>query len=555
MRSINTLLSRVGFCLFIAGFSGRALADNYGYVKASGTAFTLDGSPYFFAGANFWQGMNLGMADTNGGDRARLCRELDRLRSAGVVNLRVMASSEGPDTEPYRMSPSLQPAPGIFNEQVFEGLDYLLSEMDARGMRAVMVLNNYWHWSGGMAQYVSWAEGSSIPYPPSYPDFTGDWWTFMTYAARFYSNVGCQAAFRGFIRSVVERTNTFTGVPYKNDPTIFAWELANEPRLYPSEWIDDTAAYIKSMDTHHMVTSGSEGEAGGDFIDTHNGQYIDYATCHIWPQNWGWYNPLDPTTYSGALENALDYLAAHDEMATTALHKPLVLEEFGLARDNASYDPDSTTVFRDSFFSDLYAAVAASAASGGALGGDNLWAWAGEGRPDAPSPQWIGDPLHEIPGWYSVYDGDASTLIVMSAHASDMAILSDDRDRDQFRDNWELTYFASITNTTGAPQEDWDHDGFPDRSEYIAGTSPVDPLDYLTIRSVDRTKIPNGIVLSWNGVMGRLYTVTTATNLRNQFTEASDFVDVQGVDGTMTYTNASSSHETRFFRIMVRMPE
>jgi len=140
---MKTLSSRILLWLFIAGVSGPTFAENYGYVKVSGTRFTLDGNPYYFIGANLWQGMNLGMADTNGGDRARPSRELDRLMNAGVVNLRVMAASEGPDTEPYRMVPSLQPAAGVFNEQVFEGLDYLLCEMQKRGMRAVMQLNNY----------------------------------------------------------------------------------------------------------------------------------------------------------------------------------------------------------------------------------------------------------------------------------------------------------------------------------------------------------------------------------------------------------------------------
>jgi len=154
-----------------------AAADNAGFVKTAGTRFMLNGAPHFYAGANFWQGMNLGASAAADGDRERLGRELDRLKALGLVNLRVMALSEGPDSAPYRMSPSLQPAPSVFNEAVFEGLDHLLHEMNRRNMRAVMTLNNYWHWSGGMAQYVAWAEGASIPYPPSHSDFTGDYAT------------------------------------------------------------------------------------------------------------------------------------------------------------------------------------------------------------------------------------------------------------------------------------------------------------------------------------------------------------------------------------------
>ena len=113
----------------------------------------LAGQPYYFIGANFWQGMNLGV-DGHSGNRSLLTSELDNLQKLGVTNLRIMASSEGPNTEPYRMVPALMDAPGVYDQAVLDGLDYLIAQMGQRGMKAVMVLNNYWQWSGGMGQYV-----------------------------------------------------------------------------------------------------------------------------------------------------------------------------------------------------------------------------------------------------------------------------------------------------------------------------------------------------------------------------------------------------------------
>lgn len=557
LRTRSSVLPIVLACL-AAGLPWRmpiAVAENAGFVKTVGARFMLDGAPHFFAGANFWQGMNLGMDGAAGGDRERLGRELDRMQALGLVNLRVMALSEGPDSEPYRMRPSLQPAPGLFNEAVFAGLDYLLHEMNRRNMRAVMTLNNYWHWSGGMAQYVAWADGSPIPYPPSHPDFTGDWGTFMTYSARFYSMPQCQTAFRTAIAAVVGRTNTISGRLYRNDPTIFAWELANEPRNYPQAWIDETAAYIKSLDPNHMVTSGSEGSVGGDFLPTHDGPHIDYATCHIWPQNWGWYQPDMPGTYAAGLQNALDYLQTHADLAATALGKPLVLEEFGLARDGGSLDPAAATTFRDDFFAQHYAAVEENAEAGGALAGDNLWAWAGEGRPGVPSPQWIGDPPHETPGWYSVYDADAATLLVLAAHADQLACLSDDRDRDGLPDSWEWWRFGSLTRTSGEAREDGDGDGASDRNEYLAGTDANDAKDYLAIRGLQRVAAPPAMHLSWNTVTGRLYTVTIAASPCEPFGAAPDFIDRAATGTSMTYTNGEAGLPgTRFYRIQVRPP-
>jgi len=385
------------------------------FVTVSAGRFMLEGRPYYFVGTNFWQGMNLGVEGPKG-DRALLAAELDRLQRIGVTNLRVMASSEGPNTEPYRMAPALMISPGKYDGSVLDGLDFLIAELGKRGMKAVMVLNNYWQWSGGMAQYVSWSDGTTIPYP-------GDWSEFMNYSAKFYDCAECQTWYRDHIEMIIGHTNPYTGLKYRDDPTIFAWELANEPRRYPYSWIDETAGYIKSLDPNHMVTTGSEGTPPGEGLDfqrTHDGPNIDYATIHIWPQNWGWYDPANPATYDRAEQNALEYLRRHVfEMAV--LQKPLVLEEFGLARDwepvQDIYDPQSSTMYRDRFYKALFSEVHDLSLKGGPVAGDNFWAWGGASR---PGDDWHGDPPHETPGWYSVYDIDSSTIAIIAAHASEM---------------------------------------------------------------------------------------------------------------------------------------
>ena len=153
-----------------------APARSADFVKVRGTRFELQGRPYYFLGTNLWAGMNLGSRGP-GGDRGRLRRELDRLHALGVDNLRVIAASEGPDSAPWRIVPALQKTPGVYDQDLLDGLDYLLFEMGKRGMKAVVVLNDFWHWSGGMAQYVAWSQKTSIPYPP--PAAGGDWDTFV----------------------------------------------------------------------------------------------------------------------------------------------------------------------------------------------------------------------------------------------------------------------------------------------------------------------------------------------------------------------------------------
>lgn len=107
--------------------------------------------------------------------------------------------------------------------------------------------------------------------------------------------------------------------------------------------------------------------------------------------------------------------------ALTTLGKSLVLEEFGLARDwethQGIYGPDLTTQYRDFSYTAMFEEVYGSMSTGRPAG-DNLWAWGRQARPGAGR---VGAPSHEIPGWYSVYDTDDSSLAIISAHAEEMA--------------------------------------------------------------------------------------------------------------------------------------
>ena len=176
-----------------------------------------------------------------------------------------------------------------------------------------------------------------------------------------------------------------------------------------------------------MVTTGSEGTPPGEsqnFIQTHQGANIDYATIHIWPQNWGWYDPTTPSTYANGEQLSINYFQTH-AVEAASLGKPLVLEEFGLARDWESlhdiYDPNSPTTYRDRFYSAMFQQVTSAIALHEPLAGANFWAWAGAAR---PGYAWIGDPPHETPGWYSVYNSDSTTLAIISEFAQKMAQLS-----------------------------------------------------------------------------------------------------------------------------------
>ena len=144
--------------------------------------FERDGRPFTFLGCNMWYAPN--MAATAAG-RARLTRELDRVQMLGLKGIRLMAMSEGAAVHRWRATPASQPAPGVFDAAVEEGLDFVMAELGKRELVGVLCLNNFWTWSGGMAQYVAWATGKEAPLlSPNTKDF--EWDAHAQLASSFY---------------------------------------------------------------------------------------------------------------------------------------------------------------------------------------------------------------------------------------------------------------------------------------------------------------------------------------------------------------------------------
>ena len=125
-----------------------------------------------------------------------------------------------------------------------------------------------------------------------------------------------------FTRAIVKRVNSYTGTKYSDDPTIMAWELANEPRGGRNveafnHWLRASSDLIKSLDSNHLVTTGSEGETpwpapnGLDLALNHSYPIIGYVTAHIWAQNWSWFDPAQAqASYPQALAKMDAYLLA-----------------------------------------------------------------------------------------------------------------------------------------------------------------------------------------------------------------------------------------------------
>ena len=403
------------------------------FVKVNGTHFEIAGKPYYFMGTNYWYGAYLGMKE-NPGNRERLKKELDQLKENGITNLRVLAGSNLSSIH-NSLKPAFQRAPGDYDEKLLDGLDYLISEMDKRGMHAVLFLTNFWEWSGGMSQYLAWENNGKLIDPA----VDGNWSGFMNYSKKFYTDLKAQKVFRQYVNMLLTRQNNYTGRFYREEPAIMAWELANEPRPGSGaeglasidtliNWVNETAMFIKSVDANHLVTTGSEGLAGclesaRCYIDEHKSDYVDYATVHLWAKNWGWFraDSMEKTLII-SLHNATDYLDKHIAMSRK-IGKPLVLEEFGLGRDYEKYDLNAPVTARNRYYKNIFSLMYDSAAMGAPVAGINFWAYGGAGRAQHEDYKWqmgdpfTGDPPQEPQGLNSVFDTDTSTLNIIHHYA------------------------------------------------------------------------------------------------------------------------------------------
>lgn len=400
------------------------------FVRVEGTHFYKGESkePYYFVGANFWYGPILGSTG-RGGDRKRLLAELDSLQALGVTNLRILAGADAGSKNVTTVTPFLQEEPGVYNDTLLIGLDYLLCEMAKRDMVAVIYLNNTWDWSGGVGFYLrATGHGDS-------PDAHGEGYKkYAEYAGAFNNDEKAQQLFYEHIRHIVSRVNSISGKAYRDDPAIMAWQVCNEPRIFGThkgespetgygdgfiKWSRTSTALIKSLDPNHLVSTGSEGLIGCDYDEElyerqHSDPNVDYLTLHIWPVNWGWASPdrlFDAMSNvyvksQECIDRHLHYAHKHD--------LPLVIEEFGYSRDNTFYQPGTRTLARDAFFRFIFYKVRKSRDSNGPLAGCNFWGWGGIGRPAGktwkPGDDFLCDPPHEPQGWYSVYNTDSSTL-------------------------------------------------------------------------------------------------------------------------------------------------
>lgn len=315
--------------LFSCRSSQRPAAPQ-GFVQTRGSRFVVDGQPFRFVGAN----VAIMQRDE---DRQRMPETLRQAAQVGMRVVRVWAFGEGgpndvgpladfadwPRTHPFRFRPD------EWNEEAFVHLDNVIVEAQRNKIRVQICLTNWWRDTGGVTQYLRWAgindaDDDRLPYGIN-----------TERAMLFYTNETTRRLYREHLEKLATRRNTVTGVVYRDDPTIFGWELINEGQAVTGRWaerrawIAEMSAYLKSLDPKHIITPGAWGYRTAaertEWLADHRLPNVDYCDVHNYPRPDEDVAVDSPT----AMRQFIDNRAA----AAFSINKPLVLGEFGMGQE------------------------------------------------------------------------------------------------------------------------------------------------------------------------------------------------------------------------------
>ncbi|WJX58523.1 mannan endo-1,4-beta-mannosidase [Trifolium repens] len=364
---VQLLLVMVCFIVALAivrnGDSNRVNVEG-SFVQRNGTHFIFNGKQHYVNGFNSYWLMT--MASDTPTTRSKVTSTFQQASQLGLNVARTWAFNDAGD---YK---ALQISPGSYEENVFQGLDFLISEAGKYGVQLILSLVNNWNSFGGKSKYVEWARqrGHNVI---SEDDF--------------FTHPVVKQYYKNHIKAMLTRKNSISGVLYKDDPAIFAWELINQPR-YANDtsgksiqnWVSEMAAYVKSIDSNHLLEIGLEGfygettpqkqfnpnstQVGTDFISNNQIPEIDFATIHIYPDQW--LQGSNETTQDAFVDK---WIEVHIKDSNTVIGKPIIVAEFAKSSRSHGYSIDK----RDNYFKKIYDAISTSATSGGSCAGGIFW--------------------------------------------------------------------------------------------------------------------------------------------------------------------------------------
>jgi mannan endo-1,4-beta-mannosidase len=227
------------------------------FVARSGSKLLLDDKPFRFSGPNiYWLGLDENVDGVQWPTEFRVRNALDTAVEMGatVVRSHTLASSQG-------CAKAIWPERGVCNEEALRKVDFAVKEAASRNLRLIIpFVCNWSYYHGGRETFTAWRGLEN-------PD-------------DFYTNPLVIGDFKVYISCILNRINHYTGVSYKEDPTILAWELGNELNGAPKQWVAEIADFIKSIDANHLVAHGKQFEVDEDKLSVDS---LDILDVHYYP--------------------------------------------------------------------------------------------------------------------------------------------------------------------------------------------------------------------------------------------------------------------------------
>jgi hypothetical protein len=339
------------------------------FVQRSGHQLTLAGKPYRFGGANIeWLGLvGYGPADPAGPHYASNFEIDDALTTAKEMGVRVVRSQTMGDS--VGCPQCLEPTRGQFNAAAFERVDYALRAARARGIRLIPTIVGDDAQGGGTGcVYLRWR---GIDVPNCSLINMDPFWTDQTVLGDVEEHV----------KALLDHVNVYTGVAYKDDPTILGWDLLNGGGS-PTPWTKELAQYVRSLDPNHLILSGANNVGLGS---------VDACVSFVYP-HWS----LPPSF----VQNWID--------TCRAAGKPYIVYEYGWDTTNFPTRPSLA-----SFLAALRAQPE--------IAGDAFWALQAhaDGHGWMPIPADTADPnvarTGESGQWWAMYYTGMPTLVMSAA--------------------------------------------------------------------------------------------------------------------------------------------
>lgn len=227
------------------------------FVTRSGALLLLHGQPFRFAGTNmYWLGLDENVGGVAYPTHFRVDDAFTAAAEMGatVVRAHTLGISVG-------CSLCVEPSLGKFNATALAHIDYAIQSAAQHHIRLIIPLTDNWrYYHGGKHTFTDWRG--------------------INNENKFYTDKTVIGDFEQYISTLLNHVNTYTGIAYKNDPTIMAWETGNE-LVPPVSWTKTIADYIKGIDSNHLVIDGSS-FVNSDAFSLAN---VDIYTRHYYPMN------------------------------------------------------------------------------------------------------------------------------------------------------------------------------------------------------------------------------------------------------------------------------